>query len=94
MICRCGHSHEDHGKSRSINYTHGKCEKCVCKNFVIQDEYKDCNDCPSINMTEKEQDEQLYKGFHYCMKLKKHLKHNGNHPRLIPPDACPRRKRE
>jgi hypothetical protein len=34
-LCRCGHRHSEHGISHSINYTAGKCSKCVeCKNFV------------------------------------------------------------
>lgn len=33
--CRCGHDYNSHGKSHSINYTAGICEKCECKNFCM-----------------------------------------------------------
>lgn len=33
--CGCGHSRKYHGKSKSINYTEGKCRLCKCENFVI-----------------------------------------------------------
>lgn len=34
-LCECGHERKHHGKSKSINYTEGKCSKCQCDNFVI-----------------------------------------------------------
>jgi len=33
-VCECGHTREFHGKSHSINYTQGRCEKCDCKNYL------------------------------------------------------------
>jgi len=40
-LCECGHERKYHGKSKSINYTEGKCNQCDCdnqcdcENFVI-----------------------------------------------------------
>lgn len=33
--CQCGHLHNEHGESHSINYTAGLCTKCECKNFCM-----------------------------------------------------------
>lgn len=35
-LCQCKHKRKYHGKSLSINFTDGKCEKCNCKNFIIK----------------------------------------------------------
>ena len=48
MVCRCGHRHDQHAPSSSINYTAGRClvsmvrdasshssKKCGCRGFVI-----------------------------------------------------------
>ena len=32
--CRCGHAHDDHGFTASINYTAGRCKVCECRNFI------------------------------------------------------------
>lgn len=38
--CVCGHKRRDHGPSRSINYTEGRClanmPKCDCKHFMMK----------------------------------------------------------
>lgn len=36
LFCRCGHTHKEHTKSYSINYSAGFCitEKCDCRNFI------------------------------------------------------------
>lgn len=35
-MCRCGHRHDQHGKSRSINFSAGTCEvkECKCERFL------------------------------------------------------------
>ena len=37
-LCECGHARQYHGKSHSINYTEGKCMKCKCEHFVIDNQ--------------------------------------------------------
>lgn len=32
-VCKCGHLHDQHGKSPNINYTAGKCKNCSCAGF-------------------------------------------------------------
>ena len=34
-LCECGHERKHHGKSQSINYTDGKCTKCLCEHFIM-----------------------------------------------------------
>lgn len=33
-VCKCGHKHDRHGKSFSINFSAGLCKDCKCKNFI------------------------------------------------------------
>lgn len=41
-MCRCGHRHDQHGKSMSVNYSAGNCanEKCKCKKFLHDVDYE------------------------------------------------------
>jgi len=34
-LCKCGHRHDDHGPTMSVNYTGGKCSCCECRNFLM-----------------------------------------------------------
>jgi hypothetical protein len=35
--CECGHRHNQHGISASINYTAGFCKRCRCRNFLLRE---------------------------------------------------------
>lgn len=34
-LCKCGHRHDEHGPTKSVNYSAGKCSCCECRGFVI-----------------------------------------------------------
>lgn len=35
-VCKCGHKRKYHGKSMSVNYTGGTCDKCECFHFIMK----------------------------------------------------------
>jgi hypothetical protein len=46
----------------------------------------DCNNCKDLNI--KEQDQSKNKEAHICLRYKKQVKHNMQHPRLVPCKDC------